>query len=287
MKPFSPLPPRMTAKLIKRLLPFGYFLNKRFKSLQDDLFQARIDIHPREYGASVLLNSILYAFIVFILFLLLGILLRVDLLFTGFLFAILFFAFIFFTMLFYPRIVARRRMRALEIHLIPALRHLLIEVRSGVPLFQALTSITTDYGEASREFREIVRNISTGMKEADALAESTKRNSSFQFRRAIWQISNALRAGSDLGTALGAIIDDLSKEQITAIRRYGQELNPWTMIYMIAAVIIPALGLTFLVIISSFSGAQIPKVIYPLIIFALFAFQIFFFNFVKTRRPNI
>jgi flagellar protein FlaJ len=189
--------------------------------------------------------------------------------------------------LYYPRIVAKRRMRELEKNLVPALRHLLIEVKSGVPLFNAMAGITKGYGEVSIEFKHIIKDINTGAKEVDALNDAVKRNPSFSFRRGLWQISNAITSGADIGDALQAIIDDLTKEQITAIRRYGQELNPWTMIYMVAAVIIPSLGVTFLVVISAFSGAIIPKIIYPMIAAFLLGFQLFFMNFVKSKRPSV
>jgi len=178
-------------------------------------------------------------------------------------------------------------MRELEKNLVPALRHLLIEVKSGVPLFNAMAGITKGYGEVSQEFKRIIKDINTGAKEVDALNDSVQRNPSFAFRRGLWQISNAITSGADIGDALKAIIEDLTKEQITAIRRYGQELNPWTMIYMVAAVIIPSLGVTFLVVISAFSGALIPKIIYPMIAGFLLCFQLFFMNFVKSKRPAV
>lgn len=112
-----------------------------------------------------------------------------------------------------------------------------------------------------------------------------RRNPSLYFRRAIWQLVNALKAGSDIASALGAIVETLTREQIIAIRRYGQELNPYTMIYMLAAVILPSLGITFLIIISSFTGLQIPTLIFPAILVFLAFFQFFYSGIIKTKRP--
>lgn len=285
--PFAPLPPRLMSRLIKRMMVVGSAIDKGFPGLRVDIFQAGMDIHPREYAAAGVVSSIFYGIFIALLMSVLGIFLGIDLRFISVFLGIIFFIFMFISFLVYPKIRARRRMRALELNLIPCLRHLLIEIRSGVPLFHAMTAVSEGYGETSSEFKKIVIGINTGQKETDALAEATRRNPSFSFRRALWQISNALKAGSDLGEALGAIVHDLTAEQVTAIRRYGQELNPWTMIYMVGAVIIPSLGITFLVIITSFTGAIIPKIIFPVILVALIGFQLFFMNFVKSKRPPI
>lgn len=285
--PFTPFPQKTMDSLSRRFLFFGNAIAKRFPDLELQLLQAQIKISPRKYGAFVFITAVFYGILFFLLFLFLGIILKIDILMIGLLFSLAFFAFMFFATLFYPRVVARRRMRVLESHLIPALRHILIEIRSGVTLFQAMNSVSDGYGEVSEEFKKVVRDINTGTKETDALDEAAHRNPSFIFRRAVWQISNAIKAGADIAGALGVIIEDLSREQMTAVRRYGQELSPWTMIYMLAAVIIPSLGAAFLTIISSFSGMDVPKSIFLLIVFGLFGFQLFYLNFLKTKRPAV
>ena len=80
-------------------------------------------------------------------------------------------------------------------------------------------------------------------------------------------------------------MESLVNDQIIAVRRYSQELSPYTMMYMLAAVILPSLGITFLIIISSFSGISVPKLIYPLIVIGLALFQFFYMGLIKTKRP--
>lgn len=285
--PFSPLPPKLMDRLAKRVMILGNALSKMMPTLKLDLFQANINLKPKEYASYGFITAVFYAFLIFFVLFFLGIVSKINLAFLSIVLGMVFFLFMLFSSLLYPRIVARRRMRKVEENLVPALRHLLIEIRSGVPLFYSMNAISEGYGEVSNEFKEIVRRINTGMKEIDALTEATKRNPSFQFRRALWQISNALKSGADIGNALKAIVDDLTRDQVVRIRAYGKQLSPWTMIYMVAAVIMPSLGITFLVIISSFSGAVIPKFIFPLILVGLVGFQFFFMNFVKSKRPPI
>jgi len=285
--PFAPFPPSVLKRLSKHFYVFSDALSKKMPLLKTDLEQGKIGVEPREYVSTVFVTTLFYLLLFFFLFIFLGLVLQINLFPVNFLMPLAACIFVFFAGLYYPRVVARRRMRQLERNLVPALRHLLIEVKSGVPLFNAMAGITKGYGEVSEEFKVIVKDINTGSKEVTALNAAVKRNPSFSFRRGIWQISNAITSGADVGDALEAIIEDLTKEQVTSIRRYGQELNPWTLIYMVAAVIIPSLGVTFLVVISAFSGAVIPKIIYPLIVAELLGFQIFFMNFVKSKRPAI
>jgi len=201
--------------------------------------------------------------------------------------AILLFFGSFATILAYPRIIALKRMRQLETQLIPAMRQLLIEIKSGVPLFNAMASISTDYGEVSKELKKVVQKINSGTPELEALAEASTANPSHQFRRILWQVSNALKVGSDVGKVLSLQIDELTRERVDQIRRYGQELSPWTMIYMMAAVIVPSLGVTMMIVIVGFLDVVVPKVLLLVVIAGLVGFQLFFMNFVNSRRPAI
>ena len=51
----------------------------------------------------------------------------------------------------------------------------------------------------------------TSHPELDALAEASHENPSLQFRKVLWQISNALKVGSDVGEALEAIVEELTR----------------------------------------------------------------------------
>jgi hypothetical protein len=53
---------------------------------------------------------------------------------------------------------------------------------------------------------------------------------------------------------LSAALDEISKEQMIEIQRYGKKLNSLTMFYMLLAVIMPSLGIAMLVVIGSLLG---------------------------------
>jgi len=193
--------------------------------------------------------------------------------------------FVYMYLLRWPSLLVSRHVKTLERQMLAALHHMLIEVKSGVPLFNAMIAVSEDYGEISNEFKKITNDINAGTSENEALDMASRRNTSLHFRRAIWQIVDALRSGSSIGAALDAVVSNLVNEQMIAVHKYGQELNPYIMIYMLIAVIMPSLGITFLIILSSFSGMLVPKIIFPAILFGLVMFQFFYMGMIKVRRP--
>jgi len=285
--PFSMLPPDVAAGIAKRFVAVGNILLGFAPFLKAQLQQTDIKYTPREYATISVIVSVTNALVVGLFIFLLGILARTNLaMFALGAAAILGFA-SFASVFFYPRIISTRRVRAIDNNLVPALRQMLIELRSGVSLFEAMKSISGGYGAVSAEFKNITDRIEGGIAEIKAINDASARNPSFRFRRALWQISNSLSVGADVTIALEDMIADLTKEKMDDIRRYGQELNPWTMMYMMVAVIVPSLGVSMMSILLSFLNLPIPKIIYPGIIAGLILFQIFFISFVRSRRPVV
>lgn len=285
--PFSVLPPKIVLGLSKRTKSAGNFVAALFPGLKENIIHAQMDVTAREYAAIALIVAPLNAIVFGALVLLVGLLTGADVVTPLVLTMVLVGTASFLTVIIYPQIIATRRMRRLERELVPATRQLIIELKSGVPLFNAMASITGDYGEVSIEFKKIITKINNGVPELDALADASRENPSLQFQKILWQMSNALKTGSDVGTALEAILEELIRERVNQIRRYGQELSPWIMIYMLAAVVLPTLGVTLLIVIASFLAIPVPKMILPIVLVFLLGFQLFFANLVSTRRPAV
>ena len=194
----------------------------------------------------------------------------------------------FFYIILYPRLIIARKVKDLEKNLLFALRHLLIQVKSGVPLFDGLVSVSNgNYGLISKELKECAKKISTGLDQTIALEEVALKNPSLHFRRVLWQITSSIRTGADLGGTLESIVHNLSEEQKVMIRKYGSQLNPLAMMYMMLAVIIPSLGITFLIIFSAFSGIAVTESLFFVILIFLAFFQFTFIGIVKSRRPPV
>ncbi len=188
-----------------------------------------------------------------------------------------------------PRMVSRRRARKIDQELVFAGRHLLIELRSGVMLFDAMLGITRDYGEVSREFNKIVEKVTLGVPMSAALHDVAEHCPSNYGRRVILQMANSLSSGSDVADSLEGVLDQVSQEQIIQLKAYGQKLNPLVMFYMIFGVIMPSLGVAFIIILFSFVGTGLSKY-GPGIMVAIFCLvaiiQFMFLSVVENSRPS-
>lgn len=199
-------------------------------------------------------------------------------------------SFIFFVQVSYPKAFANRKQREIEKSLIPGLQDMLVQLNSGIPLFSILINLTnSDYGMLSEEFRKIVKKINAGSPQAEVIEEVGDKNPSLHFRRALWQISNGMRAGSDISIIVKESVNSLREEQLIQIQNYGNKLNPLIMFYMLISVIVPALSITFVTIISSLIGLS--QFLTISIFFGLFFFvllmQFTFLGLIKSVRPSL
>lgn len=285
--PFVPLPIEKALRVSKPFIRVSDKIARIFPGLSIKLSQADIHIKDRDFLSVAIFTSVFWFSMVLTMFLLLFALnilpsLLIAILAAGAI-SLLSFAYV----ILYPTLVVTRRMRAIERNLLFALRHLLIQVKSGVSLFEAMVSVSKgDYGLVAEEFERCTKNISTGTPEIDAMNDMALKNPSLNFRRTLWQLANSMKAGADVGTALNALVDNLSNEQRVGIRRYGSQLNPLALMYMMSTVVIPSLGITFLFIISSFSGFSISNEVFYLILFSMAMFQFMFLGLIKSRRPG-
>ncbi len=198
--------------------------------------------------------------------------------------------FIFFVQINYPRLYALNKSRDIEKNLVSSLQDILVQLNSGIPLFKIMMNISeSDYGEVSQEFKKITMAINSGMSQLQAIEDNIKIVPSNYFKRVLWQISNGMRAGSDMSIVINEEIKNLGKEQAIQIQDYGSRLNPMIMFYMIIAVILPALGMTFLVITSSMLNIQgnMVKGIFIIILIFITFIQIMFLGIIKFRRPTL
>ncbi len=289
--PYALLPEPALQKNSSFFIGLGAALEKSFPFLKLALKQAETDYSPREYLSMCLMASTIFFFffLSFLTFVLL--ILDVD---NFFLMALMaataITMFAFFQQISYPKIHANRRLRDIERNLLSALQNILIQLNSGVPLFETMVNVSKeDYGEISKEFSKAVKAINGGKDQIEALEDMAAINPSLFFRRAIWQLVNGMKSGANMTTVIQEIIDLLAEEQILQIQRYGSQLNPLAMFYMLVVVIAPSLGMTFMLVLSSF--ISLPEVMTKMMFWGVYAlvtfFQIMFMGIIKSKRPNL
>ena len=285
--PFVPIPIHLMLRITKKLLGIGGFLSKVFPTIDIDLIRADIELDKREYLTIAFISSFLWLFLTSGILIFLSSFKPLPKSFSLSVPLAVFFS-SFFYIKYYPNLITAKKLKDIDSNLLFALRSMEIQVASGISLFDSIVSISKEkYGLISEEFKKVVKKISTGESQIEALEELILRNPSLYFRRIIWQITNSLRSGTDLSSTLKVIVGDLSYERLVAIRKYGAELNPMAMMYMMIAVIFPSLGISFLMILSSFSSMQLSEIIFWLILGFTGFFQFILIGMIKSKRPVV
>ncbi|MCK5140290.1 MAG: type II secretion system F family protein, partial [Thermodesulfovibrionia bacterium] len=105
-------------------------------------------------------------------------------------------------------------------------------------------------------------------------------------RRILWQIINSQQTGADIGTSLKSVVNQVTQEQMINIKEYGRKLNPLAMFYMIIAVILPSIGITMFIILSTFLNLNLSLPILLFISFFLGFIQFMFLAMIKSSRPS-
>jgi len=166
----------------------------------------------------------------------------------------------------------------------------MIQLNSGIPMFNIMANIASSgYGELSVEFRKAVTKINAGMPQLKVLEDLGDNNSSPYFRRTLWQLSNGMRSGSDISAVIDESIRFLNQEQLLQIQSYGNKLNPLIMFYLLVTIILPALGITFLIIIASMLGLNQNSVIgiFVGMFIMVVIVQTGFLGIIKSIRPSL
>ncbi|MBL7055031.1 type II secretion system F family protein [Candidatus Woesearchaeota archaeon] len=255
-------------------------------TLNTKLKKAGIDDTPAEFIKKTFLAAFYMATgIIVFLFLILA---KYNLL-KGilFIFVPILFIFLFFYMLKFPDIKIEKKEKEISKEIVFAGRYLIIELESGVALYNALVNISKNYESIGKYFKEITDKVDLGTPLEEALNEAVEFIPSDDFRRILWQILNSLRTGSDVGQSLNAVIEQIVKEQTIKVNTYGRKLNPLAMFYMIIAIILPSLGVTMLIILSSFVEFELNMTILMVIACFLGFIQFMFMSIIKFSRPAI
>jgi flagellar protein FlaJ len=275
---------------MKKTRKIGKLFSPLFPSLEIRLKQAEIQKSVDDYLGTAIVVSVFLLILMFSVVFSLNLILELPKEFFIFLaiIPIAISALAFFYNMVYPNLIVSKRVNDIEKNLLFSLRHLLIEIKSGINIYDTFVSLSrSGYGAVSDEFGKVVKKISVGVPELDALEELMIKNPNINFRRIIWQTTNAIKSGSDLGNILEELVNEFSLEQRTNIRMYGSKLNSLALVYMMFAIILPSIGVTFLIILSFFSSLQINEGILVLIAILVMVFQFLFIGLVKSKRPKI
>ena len=259
---------------------------KSFPTLGLKLRQAGIRTTPTQFVRKAAFASFyMTTFIVFIIgavFLKMQILLRL----LYFIFPVLFIIlFLYFMRL--PELKILQKEREIDREIVFAGRFLVIELESGVPLYNALLNVEKSYETIGKAIKEIIENVDLGSTMEEAIEEAIELTPSQDFRKLLWQIMNSLKTGADVSSSLNSVVEQITREQIIAVKGYGRKLNPLAMFYMMIAVIVPSLGITMLIVLSSFLSFEMGLLTLLIIAAAIASIQLLFILMIKSSRPSV
>lgn len=260
-------------------MSFYKIISRNIPELKLKLAQARLRDDPEYYVKKTFMTAI---FLTFAILIIAFSFIKNPNIF--FLFPMVFF-FAFFYFLRYVDVKIERIKKDINQEIIFAGRFLIIELESGVPIYNAFVNLGKNYEVIGSYFNEIVEKVNLGTTMEEALNEVINITPSQELRKLLWQLLNSMRTGADVAKSLNSVIEQIVRQQQIAVKDYGRKLNPLAMFYMMIAVIVPSLGTTVLIVIATFLGFTMP-LSFLIILACLVGFvQFMFYAIIKSSRP--
>ncbi len=260
----------------------------RFPQLKKKLKLASMQKSPAEFLETVVRSTLLLSIALILLSSLLLYSAEISLMFEIPI-AILILLVVFFYLMIYPDARIVRRKRELDYEIVFAGRHIVIALKSGMPLFDTLVGASEGYGEVSVEFKKIVDRIILGVPTTQAIREVALDNPSKYFVRMTMQIANSVASGADVGNSLESVLDQISKEQTIQLKEYSQKLTPFVMFYMLFGIIVPSIGVVFatalLSVIRPGSFPVTSTILIPVFLLIMIL-QFLFLGLIENSRPK-
>ena len=198
---------------------------------------------------------------------------------------------IFFMMFYFflhsPEAMVKKEISAVSKEIVFAGRFLMVELESGIDVYNALIGVSANYPTIGKYTRHIVKEVDLGTSMDDAINQEVELTPSEDLRKVLWQILNSLKTGADTSKSLKSVVEQIVKEQQIQITEYGRKLNPLAMFYMIIAIILPTLGITMLLVISTLMAIDINfKILMIILVFIAFM-QFMFLSIIRSSRPSV
>jgi pilus assembly protein TadC len=256
------------------------------KDLELKLRQAGIPEKPHHFVKKIIIVSLIYTLMLSVVIVFAILKYNLGIAVVAPIFPISFF-FFFSYFLKFPELKIARRGKYLEREAVFVGRHLLIEMASGISLYDSLKGVVKNFKTSGKIFKQIVDNVRMGTSIETALNKAVDECPSKNLRKILWQILNSLQTGTDITKSLSSVIDQISKEQMIEIKQYGRRLNPLAMFYMVLAVVIPSLGISLLIILSTLIQFSMNLPLLLVIAGVVGFIQFMFISIIKSSRPAV
>ncbi len=258
----------------------------KHKGLEDALTREGIKSSLYEFIMRILTASIILGVLVGVtlFFVFIQLTTLITSIFVSFLLGFVIFYTLFNIFINYPFHKSKKSAKNVEKNILFAARDMIISLRSGMPVYNAISSVSTGYGDTSKEFAKIVEHVELGTSLEQAIDLVVSKSKSKSFKRIMLQATTSIKSGADITTSLQSVIDQLSQERVIELRRYGQRLNALAMFYMLFGVILPSMGIAVMTILTTFiSIFTINMMTLELVFVGIVILQIIFLELIKQR----
>jgi flagellar protein FlaJ len=287
--PMSFFPLRASKTMSRPFRGISEIVQTAFPRYNLVLAQSELYLDSDEFFSIVILNTIIWWFLVSGFVLILFNLLRINNAFVnapivGLILAVL----IFFRIVLGVQLEINKKVKSIDSNLVFGLKMILVEINAGVGLFDSIVMVASyKLGDLSNVFKEIAKRLNAGEKEEDVLKDVATKNPSPFLKKVLWQIVSGLKVGSPLAKVIQESLNGLERQQSSDVVEYGSTLRVFTLIFMMLGVIIPAMGVSFIVVINSMPGISIGKELPWVFIILVAVFEVMLIGLIKSRRPNL
>lgn len=265
---------------------FISFIRKYFPRLEAELISARLRYNPEDYIKRSLKASLNIWLLVVLILVLLSAKIH-ALIVPSIIIAPCALVGLFWFFMQYPRVLIQRMTKEVSKEIVFAGRFLVIEMESGVPLYNAFVNIIPTFPSVGRYFREIITKVDLGTPMEDAINDAILYSPSPHLRRVLWQVLNSLKIGSDIHDSLRTVVETIVREQTIELQEYSKKLNPLAMFYMMIAIIVPTLGSAMLAVVANFISLDLSLPLLLMLSGGLAFVQFMFLNMIKAQRPAV
>lgn len=236
---------------------FSKYVKTYFADLQEDLQKAGIKYTLEEYLSIAIFTTFIFFFIEAAVFAFIFGLIGINV-FTasalGLTLAVALSGLLLFLFYSYPITASKTRGGRITKILPFAVSYLATMSSSRLPPIAAFRTLAKfeEYGEVSKEAREIVQNVDVfGMTFSNAIRRQARRTPSSEMRELFWGIDNVTSSGGNLTEYLEKKAETLMGDYRRKIRKYSQDLSLFMEIYLTLIIT----GSIFFIILSSIVAA--------------------------------
>ena len=108
-----------------------------------------------------------------------------------------------------------------------------------------------------------------------------------KFAKILFHLNNALKIGVDVTKPLEAVIDELTTQEVLEVKKYGKKLNTLVIFYMVAAIVLPSLGISLFMVMANFINLPIGLRGLLIITFFVAVLQFVFIALFRSIRPLV